>query len=71
MQIRLRIEMLLVFLEEIEAQRKLLHVQEGKVLSWISLEKLLDSTNKAECHLQELETRIQENAMMPVRSPQA
>jgi hypothetical protein len=50
--------MLLVLFEDIEAQRKLLHVQEGEVLSWISLEKLLDLTNRAECHLQELETRI-------------
>ena len=51
--------MLLVLLEDIEAQRKLLHVQEGKILSWNSLEKLLNLTNRAEFHLQELETRIQ------------
>jgi hypothetical protein len=51
--------MLLILFEDIAAQRKLLHIQEGKVLSWISLEKLLDLTNRAECHLQELETSIQ------------
>jgi hypothetical protein len=60
-QIRLRIEMLLVVLEEIETQRRLLRVQQGEIPSGSQLEKVLDLVNRAEDHLCELEARILES----------
>jgi hypothetical protein len=59
-QIRVRIEIVLLLLERIESQRRLFHVLRDRYLSWIALEKLLDLMNRAEYHLQEIE-RIQTN----------
>jgi hypothetical protein len=58
LQIHIRMEVVLVLLERVEAQRELFRVLRGKYLSWSALEKLLDLLNRAEFHLQELE-RIQ------------
>jgi hypothetical protein len=58
-QIRLRIEIVVMILEDIEARRRLLHVQRIKNVSGSELEKLVDLMNRAEYHLRELETRIQ------------
>ena len=60
-QIHLRIATLLVILEEIEAQRKLLRVEQGKFLSKDSLEKLLDLMDRAENSLHDLERDTQKS----------
>jgi hypothetical protein len=51
--------MLLVILEEIERERKLLHRQQGKFLGRSQFQKVLDLMNRAEYYLQELEERVQ------------
>jgi hypothetical protein len=51
--------MLLVILEDIEARRQLLHIQQEKSLSGSELDRLLDLMNRAEYHLLKLETDIQ------------
>ena len=58
-QIRLRIAMLVSVLEDIETQRELLNVQQGKLMSGSGLGKLLASMNWAEYHLRELEADMQ------------
>jgi hypothetical protein len=57
-QIRLRIETLLILLRDIEAQRKVLAVQQGKGSAF---EKMLDQMNRAEYCLKELETDNQKS----------
>jgi hypothetical protein len=58
-QIRLRIAVLVSILEDIEIQRELLHVQQGKLMSGSGLGKLLALMNWAEYNLRELEADIQ------------
>jgi hypothetical protein len=58
-QIRLRITMLVSILEDIERQRELLHVHEGKLMSGSGLGKLLALMNWAEYHLRALEADMQ------------
>jgi hypothetical protein len=60
-QIRLRIVVLLVILEEIETQKVLLHSRSGKCLSLNQLDNVCDIDNRAEYHLRELEARFQES----------
>ena len=55
-QTLLWIETVLVILRDIETERELLRVQQGKGATF---EKLLDLMNRAEYFLQELETGIQ------------
>lgn len=55
-RIRLRIEILLVILEQIETQRKLL--RKDQFVSGSQLKKVLDLMSRAEAHLSELEARI-------------
>jgi hypothetical protein len=58
-QIGLRIAMLVSILEDIETQRELLHVQQGKLMLGSGLGKLLALMNWAEYHLRELEADMQ------------
>jgi hypothetical protein len=59
-KIRLRCEILLIILEDLELQSRLLHVGRSKTLSLSQLERLVNSMNRIEYHLQELESPIQE-----------
>jgi hypothetical protein len=47
-------------LEDLELQSRLLHVGRSKTLSLSQLERLVDSMNRIEYHLQELESPKQE-----------
>jgi len=58
-QVRLRIVMLLIILEDIEARRQRLHIQQEESLSGSELDRLLDLMNRAEYQLLKLETDIQ------------
>ena len=58
-QIRLRIAMLVSILEDIERQRELLHVEQGRLMSGSGLGKLLALMDWAEYHLRELEEDMQ------------
>jgi hypothetical protein len=51
--------MLLVILEEIESERKLLHRQQVEFLAGSQFQKFLDLMNSAEYYLQGLEERVQ------------
>jgi hypothetical protein len=50
--------MVVVILEDIERQRELLHVQQGKCLTESQVFRFLDLMNWAQYHLQKLQTDI-------------
>jgi hypothetical protein len=58
----MRIETLVVILEDIEIERKHLHIQRDKCLVWSQLKKVLDLINRGEYYLQELERCIQKSS---------
>jgi hypothetical protein len=60
-QIRRRIEMLVVILEDIEIERKHFHLQQSKRLERSQLDKVIDLINRGEYYLQELERCIQKS----------
>jgi hypothetical protein len=68
-QFGLRIAMLVSVLEDIEIQRELLYVQQGKLMSGSGLGTLLALMNWAEYHLRELEADIQKPSKVPASSP--
>ena len=59
-QIRLRLELLFMILEDLEIQRHLLQIGRDKQLSWSQLENIVDAMNRAEYHLLKLESPIEE-----------
>lgn len=59
-EIRLWFEVLILIAEDLDFQRQLLQVGKSKGLSLRQLEKLINSMNRVEYHLQKFETPIQE-----------
>jgi hypothetical protein len=54
----MRIETLVVILEDIEFERKHLQIQQDRCLEWSQLKRVLDLINRGEYYLQELERCI-------------
>jgi hypothetical protein len=57
-QIRLRMELLVMTLEDMETQRQRLQTERSKFLTVNQLEKMVDAMNKARYYLQDLEKCI-------------
>ncbi len=58
-QLRLRVEMLLLILDDIESQRKRLELDESKYLSLRKVEELFSTMNKAHYYLHEVQKYVQ------------